>query len=63
MNAHARPATPPKIAVIIPCYRVTRHVLGVLAAIDDAVTAIYCVDDACPDGSGRMVQDLSLIHI
>lgn len=57
MNAYARPATPAKIAVIIPCYRVTRHVLGVLAAIDDAVTAIYCVDDACPDGSGRMVQD------
>lgn len=47
---------PARIAVIIPCYKVTRHVLSVLAAIDDAVTAIYCVDDACPDGSGRLIQ-------
>lgn len=46
----------PRIAVVIPCYRVTRHVLAVLAAIDDAVTAIYCIDDACPDGSGRLIQ-------
>ncbi len=46
----------PKIAVIIPCYRVTRHVLGVLATIDAAVTAIYCVDDACPDGSGELIR-------
>jgi hypothetical protein len=34
--------------VIIPCYKVTRHVLSVLAAIDDAVTAIYCVTMRAP---------------
>lgn len=45
-----------KIAVIIPCYKVTRHVMDVLAAIEDAVAAIYCVDDACPDGSGALIQ-------
>lgn len=51
------PSRQPKIAVVIPCYKVTRHVLGVIAAIDDAVTAIYCIDDACPDGSGRLIED------
>ncbi|WMJ67860.1 glycosyltransferase [Stenotrophomonas sp. 24(2023)] len=54
--ANANMDAPPKIAVIIPCYKVTRHVLGVLAAIDASVTAIYCVDDACPEGSGALVQ-------
>ncbi|AHY60273.1 glycosyltransferase [Stenotrophomonas rhizophila] len=48
-----------KIAVVIPCYKVTRHVMDVLAAIDDAVAAIYCVDDACPDGSGALIQATS----
>ena len=41
-----------RIAVAIPCYKVTRHVLGVIAAIGPAVERIYAVDDACPDGSG-----------
>ena len=59
MNADTGIAAAPKIAVIIPCYKVTRHVLGVLAAIDGAVTAIYCVDDACPDGSGTLIQNSS----
>ena len=44
------------IAVVIPCYRVTRHVLEVIAAIGPEVGRIYCVDDACPDGSGDHVQ-------
>jgi glycosyltransferase involved in cell wall biosynthesis len=46
-----------RIAVAIPCYRVTRHVLGVLAAIGPEVAMIYAVDDACPDGSGRLIQE------
>jgi glycosyltransferase involved in cell wall biosynthesis len=45
-----------RIAVVIPCYRVTRHVLGVIAAIGPEVERIYCVDDACPEGSGDHVQ-------
>lgn len=43
------------IAVVIPCYRVTKHILGVLAAIPPLVDRIYVVDDACPDGSGEFV--------
>ncbi len=44
------------IAVVIPCYRVRRHILGVLAGLRGRVTAIYVVDDACPEGTGRFVQ-------
>ncbi len=45
-----------RIAVAIPCYKVTQHVLGVIATIGPEVEAIYAVDDACPDGSGRFIE-------
>ena len=45
-----------RIAVAIPCYKVTQHVLGVIAAIGPEVDTIYAVDDACPDGSGRFIE-------
>ncbi len=44
------------IAVVIPCYRVTRHVEGVIASIGPEVRTIVCVDDACPDGSGDYIE-------
>ncbi len=44
------------IAVVVPCYRVTRHVLPLLAAIGPEVERIYCVDDACPEGSGDHIE-------
>lgn len=46
-----------QIAVVIPCYRVKRHVLNVIAGIGPEVHAIYIVDDKCPEGSGRFVQE------
>lgn len=45
----------PKIAVVIPCYRVTNHVLDVIANIGMEVSAIFAVDDCCPDGSGDLI--------
>lgn len=45
------------IAVVIPCYRVTPHILPLLERIPSYVTRIYCVDDSCPDGSGRLVTE------
>ncbi len=45
-----------KIAVVIPAYRVVKHVLGVIEKIPADVSTIYVVDDACPDGSGRFVE-------
>ena len=44
------------IAVVIPSYNVTRHIAGVIASIGPEVDAIYCVDDACPSGSGDFVE-------
>ena len=45
-----------RIAVAIPCYKVTQHVLAVIAAIGPEVEAIYAVDDGCPDGSGSFIE-------
>ena len=45
------------IAVVIPSYKVTRHILAVIQAIGPEVDRIYVVDDCCPEGSGRYVQD------
>ncbi len=45
-----------RIAVAIPCYKVTQHVLGVIEAIGPEVDTIYAVDDACPQGSGRFIE-------
>jgi len=46
----------PSVAVVIPCYKVTRHILGVLAAIGPEVHRIYVIDDRCPDQSGAFVR-------
>ncbi|PKM13051.1 MAG: glycosyl transferase family 2 [Gammaproteobacteria bacterium HGW-Gammaproteobacteria-3] len=46
----------PTIAVVIPCYRVTQQVLGVIAGIGAEVSAIFAVDDACPEGSGDFIM-------
>lgn len=42
-----------KIAVIIPCYKVSRHIEAVLAGIPADVRHVLVVDDQCPDGSGE----------
>lgn len=47
---------PATIAVIIPCYRVKQHILGVLSKIGPEVEHIFIVDDACPEGSGAFVK-------
>lgn len=44
------------IAVVIPSYKVTRHILGVIAGIGPEVGRIYVVDDKCPDHSGDFVS-------
>jgi glycosyltransferase involved in cell wall biosynthesis len=46
----------PRIAVVIPCYRVHEKVLGVLAGIGPDVSHIYVVDDACPQHTGDLVE-------
>ncbi|WP_242109645.1 glycosyltransferase family 2 protein [Luteimonas aquatica] len=45
------------IVAVIPCYRVRRQILDVIAGIPDFVDRILVVDDACPEGSGAEVED------
>ena len=47
----------PVIAVVVPCYRVTSHVVQTLSEIGKEVSYIFVIDDACPDGSGKLVQE------
>lgn len=54
--AVAADAPAPCVAVVIPAYRVTRHVAGVIEAMPAFVQRIYVVDDACPDRSGDHVE-------
>jgi hypothetical protein len=44
-----------RVAVVIPSYRVTAHIVDVIEAIGPEVWRIYVIDDACPDGSGGHV--------
>ena len=46
-----------KIAVVIPCYKVRDHILGVISGIGPEVDLIYVVDDKCPDRTGEFVLD------
>ena len=48
----------PTLAVVIPAYKVSTHIADVIRAIGKEVKHIIVVDDACPDGSGKIAQDL-----
>lgn len=56
VSSESAPRIADRIAVVIPCYRVTRHVGGVIERVGPEVEAIYCVDDACPDASGDWIE-------
>lgn len=45
-----------KVAVVIPCFRVAAHILGLIQRIDATADLIFVVDDACPEGTGDLVQ-------
>ena len=47
----------PVIAVVVPSYKVTSHVVQTLSEIGKEVSYIFVIDDACPDGSGKLVQE------
>ncbi|WP_460150350.1 glycosyltransferase family 2 protein [Pseudomonas sp. S3_A03] len=49
-------SSPPKVAVVIPCYKVKNHILGVIGGIGPEVVRIYVIDDCCPDGSGDFIE-------
>lgn len=45
-----------RVSVVIPSYKVTDHIEGVIAQIPTYVETIYVVDDCCPNNSGEYVQ-------
>ena len=55
------PSAPPgaRTAIIIPCYRVARHVAGVIRAIPARYALIVCVDDASPDDTAAVIEALA----
>jgi len=46
----------PRIAVVIPCYKVTQQIAEVVSKIPGEVWRVYIIDDACPEGSGDFVK-------
>ncbi|HET8555529.1 MAG TPA: glycosyltransferase family 2 protein [Rhodanobacteraceae bacterium] len=46
----------PRIAVVIPCFRVANQVVELIARIGPEVGWIIVVDDACPEHSGEVVE-------
>ena len=48
-----------RVAVVIPCYRVERAVRDVVLGLPSWVAAVIAVDDACPNGSGEVLDRLA----
>ena len=44
-----------KIAVVIPAYKVLKHIDSVLEGIPSSVSYVFVIDDACPEKSGQHV--------
>ena len=48
------------IAVVIPCFRVKDSILNVIEKIGPEVSQIIVIDDACPDDSGKLVEQVTI---
>lgn len=46
-----------RISVVIPCYKVKKHILSVIGNIGSEVLRIYVVDDKCPEQTGKYVEE------
>ncbi len=47
-------------AVVIPCYKVSKQLAAVVAAIPQNITRIYCVNDCCPENSTDEIEQQSV---
>src|SRR5688500_11010930 len=47
------------IAVVIPSFRASRTITDVVDAIGAEVSAIYVIDDGCPEGTGEQLKRLA----
>ncbi len=46
----------PALAIVIPCYRVSDSIVEVVKGALAHAGTVYCVDDACPQQSGKRVE-------
>jgi glycosyltransferase involved in cell wall biosynthesis len=44
------------IAIVIPCYKVSAHICDLIGEIGSNVSAIFVIDDCCPEQTGRLVE-------
>jgi dolichol-phosphate mannosyltransferase len=51
-----KPVGKTNLVVVIPAYKVSRHILPLIELIGPEVSRIFVVDDACPENSGSIVQ-------
>ena len=49
-----------RIGVVIPCFRVKKHIVQLLNEIGPEVSDIYVVDDCCPEGTADYLDSLEL---
>lgn len=46
-----------KLCVVIPCFCESAHVLDVIKKIPDYIDSIICIDDCCPDETGKYIEE------
>ena len=46
----------PMISVVIPCYKVSGHIVELIPKIGSEVDRIYVVDDCCPEKTGALLE-------
>ncbi|AEG91960.1 glycosyltransferase family 2 protein [Ramlibacter tataouinensis] len=51
-----RDAGSARVAVVVPSYKATRHILDVIGGMGSEVDRIYVVDDCCPERTGDFVE-------
>lgn len=56
IDTSLKQAKVPAISVVIPCYKVSLHVLDVIQKTGNEVDTIFVVDDCCPEHSGEFVE-------
>lgn len=45
-----------RIAAVIPCYKVSAQLPNVVRGVLQQVDHVYCIDDACPEQSGKVLE-------
>ncbi len=47
-----------RIGIVVPCFKVKKHLLDVISSIPEWIDGIYLIDDACPEKSVQYVMSV-----